>query len=117
MKCTPETGNQRNRALDAYASLCKYAFMRTTLDLPGDLLREAKAKAVLEGSTLKKLLTRYIESGLRQMPELSRRGSERSPLPVIPRCGKRSIPNLTPELQAEIEDAEDHAKLHRSFGR
>lgn len=59
--------------------------MRTTLDLPDELLRQAKAKAALEGATLKKLLTRYIERGLRQMPESGRRAAERSPLPVIPR--------------------------------
>ncbi len=91
--------------------------MRTTLDLPDELLRQAKAKAALEGATLKKLLTRYIENGLRQMPEVGRGKTRRSSLPVIPRRGRRSIPNLTPELQAKFEEVEDRAKLQRSFGR
>jgi len=91
--------------------------MRTTLDLPDNILRQAKAKAALEGETLKKLLTRYIESGLRQMPEGSPRRLGRSKLPVIPRRGKRSIPNLTAELQARLQEEEDRAKLDRSFRR
>lgn len=91
--------------------------MRTTLDLPDELLRQLKAKAAMEGATLKKLLTRYLEAGLRQIPQLSGGQRRRSDLPVIPRRGKRSIPNLTPELQARFEEAEDRAKLNRSFGR
>ncbi len=91
--------------------------MRTTLDLPDEMLRQAKAKAALEGATLKKLLTRYIESGLRREAGVSREGIGRSKLPVIPRRGKRPIPNLTSELQARFEEQEDRAKLSRSFGR
>ena len=91
--------------------------MRTTLDLPDDLFRQVKAKAALEGTSLKDVLTRYIESGLRQPARLAGPSASRSRLPVLPKRGKGVIPNLTPELQAEIEDAEDHAKLHRSFGR
>ena len=37
--------------------------MRTTLDLPDDLFRQVKAKAALEGATLKAMFTRYVESG------------------------------------------------------
>ncbi len=91
--------------------------MRTTVDLPDELLRQAKAKAALEGATLKNLLTRYIENGLRQMPEASTRPATRSRLPVIRRRGKRAIPNLTPELQANFEDLDDRAKHDRSFRR
>ncbi|MEP6937495.1 MAG: hypothetical protein ABI871_05440, partial [Chthoniobacterales bacterium] len=55
--------------------------MRTTLDLPDELFRQIKAKAALEGAKLKDLLTRYVESGLRQpVRELPR---HRSKLPVI----------------------------------
>jgi hypothetical protein len=35
----------------------------------------------------------------------------------VPKRGKGVIPNLTPELQARLEEEEDLAKLHRSFGR
>ena len=87
------------------------------MDLPVEILRQAKAKAALEGATLKKLLTRYIESGLRQMPEANREGVGRSKLPVIPRRGKRPVRNLTADLQARFEEEEDRAKLSRPFRR
>ena len=91
--------------------------MRTTLDLPDELFRQAKAKAALEGATLKRLLTRYIESGLRQPGQPAGAPAKRSKLPVIKARGKTIIPNLTPELQARFEAEEDFAKLGRSFGR
>ena len=91
--------------------------MRTTLDLPDELFRQVKAKAALEGATLKKLLTRYIECGLHEMPEASGMRSERSPLPVIPRRGRHRIPALKADLQAKFEEQEDRAKLSRSFRR
>ena len=91
--------------------------MRTTLDLPDDLFRQVKAKAALEGATLKETLARYIESGLRQPTELAHQPAGRSKLPVIRRRGRTVVPNLTSELQARLEEAEDLAKLHRSFGR
>jgi hypothetical protein len=85
------------------------------LDLPDDLFRRVKAKAALEGATLKETLARYIESGLRQPPALGHQSSGRSQLPVIRRRGRTAVPNLTSELQARLEAAEDLAKLHRSF--
>jgi hypothetical protein len=91
--------------------------VRTTLDLPEGLFRQVKAKAALEGATLKEMLTRYIESGLRQPAQLEGPPPRRSRLPSLPRRGKGVIPDLTPELQARLEEKEDLAKLHRSFGR
>jgi hypothetical protein len=87
--------------------------MRTTLDLPDDLFRQVKAKAALEGARLKDLLTRYVESGLRQPV---RRSLKRSKLPVIERRGKQ-IANLTAKRQSKLEQEEDLAKLSRSFRR
>jgi hypothetical protein len=87
------------------------------LNLPDDLFRQVKARAALEGASLKETLTRYIESGLRQPTRLGGKPAKRSTLPVVPRRGKGVIPNLTPELQARLEEEEDLAKFHRSFGR
>jgi hypothetical protein len=88
--------------------------MRTTLDLPDDLFRQVKVKAALEGTKLKQLLTRYVESGLRQAAQPPRR---RSKLPVIKRRGKLTVPNLTAQRQSKLEQEEDLAKLRRSFRR
>jgi len=41
--------------------------MRTTLDLPDALLRQLKARAALEGTTLKMLVRSLVERGL-QVP-------------------------------------------------
>ena len=90
--------------------------MRTTVDLPDELLRQIKAKAALEGMTLKELLTAYIFSGLRQ-PMPSKATTPRSKIPVIIRSGKSRILNVTPALQAQLEEEEDLEKLRRSFGR
>ena len=91
--------------------------MRTTLDLPDDLFRQVKAKAALDGTKLKDLLTRYVQSGLRQSAPPPGRSRKRSDLPVIKAKGKRIIPSLTSRLQVKLEEEEDLAKLRRSFGR
>jgi hypothetical protein len=39
--------------------------MRTTLDLPDSVFRQLKARAALEGLTLKDLIARYVANGLR----------------------------------------------------
>jgi len=87
------------------------------LDLPDDVFRQVKAKAALEGATLKDMLTRYIESGLRHPGRPAGEPARRSSLPVVPKRGQGVIPSLTPELQARLEEEEDLAKLDRSFGR
>src|SRR2546423_11622465 len=45
---------------------CFYAFMRTTVDFPGDLVRRAKARAAARGESLKTLLTRAVASEVGQ---------------------------------------------------
>jgi hypothetical protein len=87
------------------------------LDLPDELLRQVKARAALEGATLKETLTRYIQNGLRQPTRLAEPRPRRSALPVLPKRAKRIIPSLTPEMQAELEEKADFAKHHRSVGR
>ncbi len=89
--------------------------MRTTLDLPDELFRQVKAKAAMEGSKLKDLLTRYVENGLRQTA--SERPTRRSKLPVIKRRGNERVPLLSGARQAELEEEADRARLNRSFRR
>jgi len=96
--------------IDAYASLCFYVFMRTTLDLPDDLFREAKTRAVLQGTTLKQLMTEYIQSGLSGKQATAKSGTiRRSSPPVAIRRAAGSSP--TParsnrELNALLEEDE-----------
>jgi len=52
------------------AVICFYVFMRTTVEISADLLKEAKARAARQGESLKSLLTRALAAELgRNVPE------------------------------------------------
>jgi hypothetical protein len=90
-------------SLTAAHKSIKMGDMRTTIDLPDELFRQAKAKAALDGMRLKDLITRFVEQGLRQSAlsstvPLRRRRSE---LPVARAATGRMLPDLT------------HAEIHR----
>ena len=58
--------------------------MRTTFDLPDALLRQLKARAALEGTTLKALMRSVVERGLRAPPEQASSSPEKpAALPTI----------------------------------
>ncbi len=92
--------------------------MRTTVDLPDDLYRALKARAALSGVTMRDLLRRLIEQGLRQ-PGTVGEGAprRREPPPVIiPPRGKPIAALSRAELR-RIEDEEDENKNARSARR
>jgi hypothetical protein len=54
--------------------------MRTTLDLPDPVFRKLKARAALEGLSLKDLIARYVANGLRvSEPDPAGRVAETAP--------------------------------------
>ena len=53
-------------ALDVKRAIWFYAFMRTTVELPPELMRQAKALAASRGESLKTLLTRAVSFELGQ---------------------------------------------------
>lgn len=58
--------------------------MRTTIDLPNDLFRQVKARAALDGTTLKDLITRYVKQGILHSSRSTRKESrQRSELPIV----------------------------------
>lgn len=65
--------------------------MRTTLDLPDELMRHLKARAALEGRSLRDLALDLIERGLRAPAPSAKAVS--SPLPTV-RLGR---PMLLPQ--------------------
>jgi hypothetical protein len=80
--------------------------MRTTLDLPDDLLRQAKIVAVERGCTLRALFTRALEQ------ELKRPASppvERPELPFLEVRDDCPALQLHPEVLESI-DADDEAE-------
>lgn len=74
--------------------------MRTTVDLPDDLIRRVKAVAALRGMKLKELLTAFIEQGLEEMRPSAPRVAKSDLTVLIPKTG-RKIQSLT---NAEIEE-------------
>ena len=71
--------------------------MRTTIDLPEQLMKKAKIKAVSEGVTLKELFTRILEK------EVSGETAELESAPWKKLHGKGSASKLTPE-ESPFED-------------
>jgi hypothetical protein len=85
--------------------------MRTTIDLPDELFRQAKARAALDGMSLKDVITRFVEQGLRQgtpSPTAPPR-RRRSELPVAQSATGRALPDLTNVEIHRILDEEEAA--------
>lgn len=97
--------------------------MKTTLDLPDELIREVKLRAVMQGRSLKDLVTDFLWQGLGMVPparlELPPAGSMveigQSGLPII-RCrtdapaSRMSVEELLKlEQSTQTEDDLQHA--------
>lgn len=95
----------------------KDAYMRTTVDLPDDLYRALKARAALSGVTVRELVRRYLEQGLRQPDTSEGAGGRRQPPPVI--VPPRGVPIPAPSRAAmrRLEEREDEARHARSARR
>jgi len=89
--------------------------MRTTIDLPDELLRQAKAKAALDGMKLKDLITHYVEQGLRVggTPGTIPPRRRRSELPLARTATGRPVPVLTnAEIQRILDEEEAAGRRH-----
>ena len=82
--------------------------MKTTLDLPGDLVREIKLRAVREGSKLKDTMAELLRAGMRARSSRTASKSSRVKLPLV-QC--RKMADITPEQVAAAllkQEAEWH---------
>ena len=79
------------------------ANMKTTLDLPDDLIRAIKIRAVKGNRKLKDEIASLLRMGLRQDPKAPRAARNRVQLPLV-RCAHEARPGeeMTPERVAEI---------------
>ena len=93
--------------LDTFAQRCLTVYMRTTVDLPDELLRRVKARAAMDGVKLKALVAAYIEQGL--AGRLPRPGAarERSPIPIARPATGVPLPLLSSEEIERILALED----------
>ena len=90
--------------------------MRTTIDLPDGLFRQAKAHAALQGVSLKDLITRYVEEGLAQSdgPGPHTPSLRRLPPPIAIPSREKSIPAISPAALRALEEADDETSHARS---
>ena len=72
--------------------------MRTTIDIPDQLYKQMKAKAALQGRTVKEIVLRGVEKEMQDTPV--KKKTKRVQLPLIHGKGTQKI-NLT---NAEIEE-------------
>jgi hypothetical protein len=92
--------------------------MRTTIELPPDLMRRAKSRAAARGESLKELFTRAIASEI----GASHRGAETSNRMRLPLFGDPDGPpvSISNEDIARLlaqEDAESAARFNRKRGK
>jgi hypothetical protein len=92
--------------------------MRTTIDPPEDLLRQAKSRAALDGVKLKDLVAALVRDGLQRHAlgagEAKVRERHRKAPPVIISRRGRPIPAGSAAELRQIEETEDEAKHARS---
>jgi hypothetical protein len=93
--------------------------MKTTIELPEELVREIKMKSVLEGRKLKETIAELLRAGLAAESRRTRGTVRRkqSGLPIV-KCRHAASPKeeLTPERAAEIlgrQDTDWYAKTGR----
>jgi len=73
--------------------------MRTTLDLPDGLYKRLKLQAVHEGKTLKEVVLRCLEEGLRRQAATP----AGRPLPIVPEAGRTIRAYSHAELWEQLE--------------
>ena len=94
--------------------------MRTTVDLPDEIFQSAQKQAAQRGLEVNEFIAavvvKGVNAGLKTDPSPSP-VRPRSQLPTIKGKGRWKIPDLTPELEARLQDQDDLVSYHRSFGR
>lgn len=87
--------------------------MKTTLDLPEDLMRAIKSRAVQDNRRLKDTVADLLRRGLDQERSVPAKVRRRLRLPLI-ECAHEARPGeeMTPERVAEVL-LEEEARAHR----
>jgi hypothetical protein len=96
-------GINRLSTLDRKLESWKVGYMKTTLDLPAELVREMKLRAADEGRKLRDVATEVVRRGLMQPSSLDASTRHRVKLPLI-ECGKPKPPakQMTAEQVADV---------------
>lgn len=85
--------------------------MKTTLDLPDDLMREVKIRAVTQNRKLKDAIADLLRRGLSDRPARERAVRHRVTLPLV-LCAREARPGdeMTPERVAKVLLEEESGK-------
>lgn len=83
--------------------------MRTTIELPDALMRQAKIEAVNRGITLRELVTKGIE---KELASFGQSTSTRVKFPIFTSSEPGTL-NLTNEQIRKLEEQDDLEKLDR----
>ncbi len=91
--------------------------MKTTLDLPSDLIREMKLRAAHEGRKLRDVATEIFRRGLAQPSPQNETVRQRVKLPLI-ECGNSVAPavELTADQLAEVLLKQEVEWSHEATG-
>ena len=84
-------------------------FMRTTFDLPDDLMKRAKIAAIKRGSTLRDLVAEGLRRVLTDQASSARRRMKEAPVKLPP---GHTIPIRSNSEIAQMFEQEDIAKLN-----
>jgi len=105
---------QTGKIIDRPFPVCFYAFMRTTIELPPDLMRAAKSRSAAQGETLKELVTRALEAELGRSRHVRSTGV-RVQLPLFgnPTSARVAVTNEAIERVQAADDALTRSKKPR----
>ena len=90
--------NESIKFVDIFMAICKNINMRTTLDLPDELVTEIKILAAQERSSLKELIGDLLRNGLKARTVTARQ----NPLPPIYRSRASIGRNWISEIRRDI---------------
>jgi len=91
--------------------------MKTTLEIPDDLFREAKAKAALEGRKLKDLVALALTAFLARPEWPVKTEHKPCPFPLVRGKGGPLLKKMNNQTITAINEEEDLARYQRSVGR
>jgi len=91
--------------------------MKTTLEIPDTMFREAKAKAALDGIKLKELVNSALGAYLAQPGTPVKSKATPCPFPLARGQGGPLLKQMSKKTIAKLDQEEDLARYQRSVGR
>lgn len=107
--CLANSGGRQTAGLKFHAEKHISIFMRTTFDLPDDLMKRAKIAAVKRGSSLRDLVAEALSRLLAEQSSPKRKRMTEAPIKLPP---GHTIPIRSNSESAQLFDQEDITHLN-----